>query len=122
MLRPFHSFGAEVPKGADGAALTQLGILYLKGYVEEVVFLLTPIDSHWCLLIRLGVEENNSTALSLFMKGAQNGAPQAQRALGHCYLRGECGVTANQQEGMKYLTEAAGQEDPEALYNLGQLH
>lgn len=65
-----------------------------------------------------GVARDEEAALTWYRRAAEQGVPIAQRALGNSYLIGARGVEPNPAEAERWLTQAARQGDPGAMFNL----
>ncbi len=69
----------------------------------------------------LGGKPNYAEAARQFQLAASSGHARAQGQLGICLLKGR-GVAQNHDLAVTWLTRAAAQKDPIALYTLGNFH
>jgi TPR repeat protein len=69
----------------------------------------------------LGVERNNTEALTWYRRAAEHGLPSAQRTVGDFYRQGR-EVEADQAEATRWYQRAADGDDLRAQYQLGQMY
>lgn len=81
---------------------------------------LAQINLGYCYRYGNGVGRNIHTAIKWFLKAAQQNAPEAQKALGDCYLLEELGPDYN--EAIKWYHMAAKQGYPHAQLKLGECY
>lgn len=80
-----------------------------------------------CPLCRAELPKGQKESMAEFVKSAESGRAWAQSRLGHAYLHHRMilpfeNPPRDVQEGLKYIRLAAEQDEPTALYALGQFH
>lgn len=72
-----------------------------------------------------GCRKDYAKSLQFYKKSASAGHPGAMYRLGIAELKGQCGLSVNPRDGVKWLkraAESANEEFPHALHELSELH
>jgi TPR repeat protein len=94
-----------------------LDMLWLKENSHELPFYAFVYGR--CLEEGIGCDRNETEALKLYRKAAEQGYARAQSNLGVFYQRGCCGVDKDEAEAVMWYRKAADQDNAIAQYNLG---
>ncbi len=101
--KDYHTAFAELEPFAqkgEGQAMYYVGLLLSNG---------------------LGVDQNQSEAMRLFQRSAEQGDLDGQNAMGYSYMMGD-GVEKNFETAMLWLNKAAAQGSSKAYRNLGGMY
>lgn len=75
----------------------------------------------FCYHEDVGFKQDIREAFSWYLKAAEKGHPEAQNYVGRFLLDGRSGISANKEEGIRWLKMAAKQYQPDAIEKLKEI-